>query len=156
MKKLFKIEMMVVALLIFTGGVMYGQGRGRATSPGTYCANIPNLTEAQSSALKALAEAHRAEMDLLRIERRSGDRATWSSAGEKMGALTQKHLSDIGNILTDEQKSVFTPRGAGNRGPVGVMNGTGPGRRIGDGSMAARGDRRAAAPIRRGGGRGWR
>ncbi len=158
MRELFNKKVVVVLLILAAGATVYSQGRGRASLPGAYCADIPGLTEAQQEALKAEAVEHRGKMDVLRAERRgAADRSAWVEAGERMRALQQNHISTINSILTDEQRRAFTPRGAGNAGPVGVMDGRGRGRGIGGGAVfQGRGGRGPAATAVRGGGRGRR
>ena len=69
MKKVFKINVVLISLLLVTGGMIYAQGWGRTTDPGQYCANIPGITDKQKAELVSLAEKHRAGMDELRAQR---------------------------------------------------------------------------------------
>jgi hypothetical protein len=139
MKKMVKINMVMIALLFFTGGLISAQGIGRGMAPGQYCGNIPGLTDKQKTELTELAEKHRTEMDALRAERQGAkDREAWYAAGQKMTAATDKHRFDIMNVLTDEQKQTFAPRNIGGFGPAtrGAGKGMGfaPGRRGGRGA----------------------
>ncbi|MBE0674692.1 MAG: hypothetical protein IH591_08535 [Bacteroidales bacterium] len=157
MKKMVKINVVLISLLLISGGMINAQGRGRGMEPGQYCSNIPGITEKQKADLTELATKHRAEMDALRAERQGAkDRDAWYAAGQKMSAATDKHRFDILNVLTDEQKQNFAPRAG--FGPAGQPNGRGrammaPGRGAGRGPGMCPA---MMAPGRMGGGRGWR
>lgn len=155
MKKVFKINVVLISLLLVTGGMIYAQGWGRTTDPGQYCANIPGITDKQKAELVSLAEKHRAGMDELRAQRQGAtDRETWYAAGQKMREATDKHRFDIMNVLTPEQRQVFAPRSYGNVVAAGRGGGRGAG--MGPGRMAPvyGGRGRMMAPAM--GGRGWR
>jgi len=155
MKKMFKINVVLMAFLLLTGGMLSAQGWGRGTDPGQYCANIPGLTDKQKSELTGLATKHRAEMDALRAERQnSADSESWFAAGQKMREATYRHRFEILSVLTPEQKQVFAPRSTGNVGPAGRMSGRGVGM-VAPARMGGRGQA-MVPPCRMGGGRGWR
>lgn len=168
MKKMLKINVVLMAFLLLTGGMLSAQGWGRGTDPGQYCANIPGLTDKQKGELTELATKHRAEMDALRAERQnSANSESWYAAGQKMREATDKHRFEILSVLTPEQKQVFAPRSTGNVGPVGRMGGRGAGM-VAPAGMVGRGAGMVAParmggrgqamvpPCRMGGGRGWR
>lgn len=161
-----KINVVLIAMLLLTGGMINGQGRGRGMDPGQSQLNIPDLTEKQKTELTDLATKHRTEMDKLRAERQGAkDRDAWYAAGEKMTAASDKHRFDLRNVLTDEQKKNLDERRGGNFGPAGQPGGKGamaPACRGGRGpGMAAQGNMGGRCPYmmgpgQMGGGRGWR
>jgi hypothetical protein len=158
MKKMVKINAVLISLLILAGGMVNAQGRGRAMDPGQYCANIPGLTEKQKAELTSQAVKHRAEMDALRAVRQgSNNSESWYAAGQKMTEATDKHRFEVLSVLTDEQKQAFTPRAG--FGPVGRFGGGGRGMMMAPGRGAGRGAGICPAVVstgRMGGGRGRR
>jgi hypothetical protein len=155
MKRAVRMNVVLIAFLLLTGGMINAQGIGRGMAPGQYCGNIPGLTDKQKTELTELATKHRAEMDALRAERQGAkDRDAWYAAGQKMTAATDKHRFDIRNVLTDEQKEAYAPRNIGGKGPSVAGRGRGAGYRAPAG-MGGRGQV-TMAPGRMGGCRGWR
>ena len=154
MKRVVKINLVLISLLLVTGGMIYAQGRGRVSDPGQYCANLPGITDQQRVELKALAEKHRAEMDALRSQRQgTTDRETWYAAGQKMREATDKHRFDILSVLTPEQRQVYAPGTRGNPGPAGRG---GRGAAMVPGRMAPGYGGRAGMMAPGRGGRGWK
>lgn len=155
MKRVIKINLVLISLLLVTGGMIFAQGRGRVSEPGQYCANLPGITDKQKTELSSLAEKHRAEMDALRAQRQGAtDREAWYASGQKMREATDKHRFDIMNVLTPEQKQMFAPRSSGNVVAAG-RGGRGPGMTAGRMGSAGPGGAAMMAPGRMGG-RGWR
>lgn len=161
MKKMVKINVVLISLLLLTGGLINGQGRGRGMDPGQNHQNIPGLTEKQKTELTDLATKHRAEMDALRAERQGAkDRDAWYAAGQKMAAASDKHQFDKRNVLTEDQKKNLAERKAGNFGVAGQPGGRGA---MAPAGRGGRGPGRMGAacpymsgPGQMGGGRGWR
>lgn len=166
MKKMVKINVVLISMLLLTGGLINGQGRGRGMDPGQNQSNIPGLTEKQKTELTDLAIKHRAEMDALRADRQGAkDRDAWYAAGQKMAAASDKHQFDKRNVLTEEQKKNLAERRVGNFGVAAQRGGRGaiaPAvRGVRGPGMAAQVNRGGRCPYmmgpgQMGGGRGWR
>ena len=170
----FKIGglLLVVAMLGLTSNVVaqgYGRGYGRMNGAGSgyYCNNIPDITAEQQTKLDALRTAHWKSVQNSRnllAEKAARLRTLRTSDNVDMDAINktidemsairssmqksrEKHLQDVRNVLTDEQRVYFDNfqsrrgqgfgrgQGKGNarRGGYGPGNGYGQGRGPGRG-----------------------
>lgn len=120
--------------------------------PGFYCRNIPDLTEEQQDEIMELRTAHLKEMQDERnalAEKRVRLRSLRTSNSPDMGTINQtieemseiratmqkereKHIQNIRNVLTDDQRVYFDARKArGPRAGMGRGQGRGNGRGYG-------------------------
>lgn len=124
---------------------------------------LPYLTTEQSEKITALNEAHQAEMQALRTERRSiADFAEKHAVRAEMDELVKNHREDVKALLTDEQivayNQLFRNNAYGNQrmGVAGKRGANNLGVRLNRG----RGQHNATMRGRRRGGnsrgRGWR
>ncbi len=142
------------------GGSGNGNRQGMANGQGT-CSNIPNLTADQKTKIEGFRTTHlkgqqkngnvlaekRARLQTLRTADNVDLKAVNKTIDEmsvlrtNMAKSREKHLQDVRNLLTAEQKLYFDNSGRG-KGKGNVRGSNGQGRGTGNGKGQGRGQGR--------------
>lgn len=157
---MFVVVLMIIGVNSYAQrgqGNGYGPGNGQCyamqngNSTGSFCQNLPNLTEEQQNKISALRTTHLKDMqnsrNLLEEKRarlqtlRTAEQADMSSINKTIDEISvlnsemqknrEKHIQDVRALLNDEQKVIFDQH-KGNS--YGSGCGQGVGRRAGNGS----------------------
>jgi Spy/CpxP family protein refolding chaperone len=147
------MAILLTALILVSSQDIFAQrGNSNNAGKGYFCDNIPGITEDQKAKIAELRTAHwkamqdnrnqlaekRAHLQTLRSAEKPDMNAINKTIDEistiqsTMMKSSEKHIQDVRNLLTEEQRVHFDQfRGSRGHGNCGRGNGNGPGKGCG-------------------------